>query len=216
VDLRREAVSAVEEAKNEFPAVKPMLMKGPDVAGLLAAAANLESDLLAVGAHGGSRAAGIVFGSVATAMVHHAACCVLVAREAEEGPFPRLILHAGDGSPDSLEAARLAGSIAARHDANLVALHVGERPGYRAGVVDEAAAIIEACGREPAIKLESGSPHRRIVEVASEIGASLIVVGSRGLTGIKALGSVSERVAHRSHCSVLIVRPSTPPTEESI
>ena len=83
--------------------------------------------------------------------------------------------------------------------------------------MDEAAAIIEACGREPAIKLESGSPHRRIVEVASEIGESLIVVvGSRGLTGIKALGSVSERVAHRSHCSVLIVRPSTPPTEESI
>lgn len=35
---------------------------------------------------------------------------------------------------------------------------------------------------------------------------SLIVLGSRGLHGIRALGSVSERVAHRAPCSVLVVR----------
>jgi nucleotide-binding universal stress UspA family protein len=36
--------------------------------------------------------------------------------------------------------------------------------------------------------------------------ADLIVVGSRGLHGLGALGSVSERVAHQARCSVLIVR----------
>ena len=36
--------------------------------------------------------------------------------------------------------------------------------------------------------------------------ADLLVVGSRGLHGVKALGSVSERVAHQAHCSTLIVR----------
>ena len=36
-------------------------------------------------------------------------------------------------------------------------------------------------------------------------GADLLVVGSRGLHGVSALGSVSERLAHEAHCSVLIV-----------
>ena len=36
--------------------------------------------------------------------------------------------------------------------------------------------------------------------------ADLIVVGSRGLKGLKALGSVGERIAHQASCSVLVVR----------
>ena len=47
-------------------------------------------------------------------------------------------------------------------------------------------------------------PVDALVEAA--MGADLVVVGSRGLHGIKALGSVSERVAHNARCSVLIVR----------
>lgn len=36
-------------------------------------------------------------------------------------------------------------------------------------------------------------------------------LGNRGLHGVRALGSVSERVAHRASCSVLVVRsPATP------
>jgi nucleotide-binding universal stress UspA family protein len=47
-------------------------------------------------------------------------------------------------------------------------------------------------------------PVNTLVEAAIE--ADLLVVGSRRLQGIKALGSVSERVAHEAKCSVLIVR----------
>jgi nucleotide-binding universal stress UspA family protein len=43
-----------------------------------------------------------------------------------------------------------------------------------------------------------------LVEAAA--GADLLVVGSRGLHGLRALGSVSERVAHRASCSTLVVR----------
>ena len=46
--------------------------------------------------------------------------------------------------------------------------------------------------------------------VCALVGASgivdLVVVGSRGVHGLKALGSVSERVAHQAECSVLVVR----------
>jgi nucleotide-binding universal stress UspA family protein len=44
------------------------------------------------------------------------------------------------------------------------------------------------------------------VLTAAAADADLLVLGSRGLRGLKALGSVSERVAHRASCSTLIVR----------
>jgi nucleotide-binding universal stress UspA family protein len=47
-------------------------------------------------------------------------------------------------------------------------------------------------------------PVRALVVASAD--ADLVVVGSRGLRGLKALGSVSERVGHRARCSVLIVR----------
>jgi nucleotide-binding universal stress UspA family protein len=47
-----------------------------------------------------------------------------------------------------------------------------------------------------------------IADVAREERAQLIVVGDRGLTGIRRflLGSVSERLSHHAPCNVLIVR----------
>jgi len=49
-----------------------------------------------------------------------------------------------------------------------------------------------------------------ILDVAEELGADLIVVGNKGLTGAKRflLGSVPNRVSHHAPCSVLIVRTS--------
>jgi nucleotide-binding universal stress UspA family protein len=57
-------------------------------------------------------------------------------------------------------------------------------------------------------KLISGRPAETIVEFAEKQGVDLIVVGSRGLGGIKEfiLGSVSDRVADQAHCPVLIVK----------
>jgi nucleotide-binding universal stress UspA family protein len=55
-------------------------------------------------------------------------------------------------------------------------------------------------------KVTDSHPVHALVETAG--ADDLIVVGSRGLHGPRALGSVSERVAHRAPCSVLVVRPS--------
>jgi nucleotide-binding universal stress UspA family protein len=63
-------------------------------------------------------------------------------------------------------------------------------------------------GAEPTLIRESGHAADRILATAAAQGASLITLGSRGLTGVRALGSVSERVAHRAHCSVLVARPA--------
>jgi nucleotide-binding universal stress UspA family protein len=210
-ELRSDAAAALADAGAAVPGMTPILMKGAPVAVLLAAIANLEADLVSVGSHGNSRAAGVVFGSVATAMAHHAPCSVLVAREPPAEPFPRTIVHANDGSPESLDAARVAGRIAARHGSTLVTVHVAESGSDGGGVAEGSVRLIEATGQEPVLRVEHGSPHRRIVEVATETRAALIVMGSRGRTGLAALGSVSERVTHHAACSVLVVRrPSHP------
>ena len=57
-------------------------------------------------------------------------------------------------------------------------------------------------------ELLNGRPADKIIEIAKEDGFDLIVIGSRGLGGIKEffLGSVSDRVADHAPCPVLIVK----------
>jgi len=59
--------------------------------------------------------------------------------------------------------------------------------------------------------LANGEPWREIVQCAEYMMADLVVVGSNGLTGIRrlALGSVSELVARRAKCAVLVARPKS-------
>jgi nucleotide-binding universal stress UspA family protein len=54
----------------------------------------------------------------------------------------------------------------------------------------------------------SGSPSREILRAAAEFEADLVVVGSKGLTGLEGLllGSVARTVAHRAGCPVLVAR----------
>lgn len=57
-------------------------------------------------------------------------------------------------------------------------------------------------------RLVAGLPAGRIVETAEEIGAELIVIGSRGRTGLPhiLLGSVAERVVQSSLVPVVVVK----------
>jgi nucleotide-binding universal stress UspA family protein len=57
-------------------------------------------------------------------------------------------------------------------------------------------------------KLIDGRPPDKIVEAAKECNVDLIILGHRGLSGIKefVLGSVSDRVAHGAECAVLILK----------
>lgn len=205
-ELKNDGETALREARKALPTLEPVLVRGAPVPSLLSAAANLQANLISVGARGTSRLAGIVLGSVATAMAHHAPCPVLIAREVTRTSFPKLILHASDGSPESMSAARVAGQLAARQDAQVVMLTVSDGAARGGGIADEALAVTEAWGREPVQQTSEGSAHRRIVETADELGAALVTMGGRGLTGLRSLGSVSEAVVHGAPCSVLVVR----------
>ena len=65
-----------------------------------------------------------------------------------------------------------------------------------------------AGGRVVEAHLSMGSPDAEIVKLAEDIGAGLIVLGSRGLGGIRRtlIGSVSDSVVRHAHCPVMVVR----------
>jgi nucleotide-binding universal stress UspA family protein len=56
--------------------------------------------------------------------------------------------------------------------------------------------------------LRMGAAAAEIVDLAEDIRAGLIVMGSRGLGGIRRalMGSVSDSVVRHAHCTVLVVR----------
>ena len=75
-------------------------------------------------------------------------------------------------------------------------------------VLKRAARDAVSQGIEVETHAREGQPAEVIIDVAKQVQADLIVVGSRGLTGIKRflLGSVSSKVSEHASCSVMIVR----------
>lgn len=144
-------------------------------------------------------------------------------------PF-RHVAVATDFSECGEAAVEAAVDVAARYGAALTLIHVVEIPAYAyAGMdtmpinlttpVSEAAreamqhALTRAQKRIPAAqaKLEpTGVSWQRIIAVAQQVGADLLVVGTHGRTGLQhaLIGSVAERVVRHSPIPVLSV--STP------
>jgi universal stress protein A len=75
--------------------------------------------------------------------------------------------------------------------------------------LEKVAAKVRARGLTCEGHLIHGPPVDGIVEGAGSVGADLIVIGTRGLTGLKhvILGSVAERTIRSAPCPVLAVKP---------
>jgi nucleotide-binding universal stress UspA family protein len=132
---------------------------------------------------------------------------LLVARgEAEKG-FPRSVLLATDGSSGSWPAARTAAKITQARHAQLRVVYVpdGMHPEHYREVQKQVELATDVIGASPDLLADPGPVPARIDEAARATHSSLVVIGKRGLRGVKALGSVSERVLHQAACSVLVV-----------
>ena len=79
-------------------------------------------------------------------------------------------------------------------------------------VLDEQVGKIEAAGGEVALAHLKMDERRdeAIVHLAEDIGAGMIVIGSRGFGGMRRalMGNVADSVVRHAHCPVLVVRPT--------
>ncbi len=136
--------------------------------------------------------------------------------------FERILL-AVDGSESSKKAVPAAAEIAHRFGAEVTVLHVREHELSWGSDIDvetaaEAAELADGIVRELKDVGVSARPELRrvglafvpqeILRVAKEADASLIVMGTRGLTDWQGLllGSVAHKVVHHAMCPVLLVR----------
>ncbi|WP_217913478.1 universal stress protein [Miltoncostaea marina] len=156
------------------------------------------ADLLVVGPQPHGRLLGAAVGEVTTTMLHDAPVSVLVARRPfEPDRFPATIVAGVDGSPASRRALAVAAALRERAGGRLTVVAAGRD----AAPAEDA---LEGLAAPHGMVVSTGRPVEALVDAART--ADLLVVGSRGLRGATALGSVSERVAHRAPSSVLVVR----------
>jgi nucleotide-binding universal stress UspA family protein len=144
--------------------------------------------------------------------------------------FPTKILLATDGSREAELAARTAADLANSTNSELHIVLVGGGYSFSepADSTAQEDAVLEMHRRKAREILdeqvrkveESGAtvkqvhlnmserPDRAIVALGEELGAGLIVIGSRGRGGIRRalLGSVSDSVVRHAHCPVMVVR----------
>jgi nucleotide-binding universal stress UspA family protein len=141
--------------------------------------------------------------------------------------FPTRILLATDGSREAELAGQTAADLAQKTDSELHVVHVLASPlathdpsSFEPEVwarleqrerttLENVVGKIEASGGAVEGSHHSaGRPDAEIVALAEEIGAGLIVMGARGVGGIRRAltGSVSDSVVRHAHCPVLVVR----------
>jgi nucleotide-binding universal stress UspA family protein len=75
------------------------------------------------------------------------------------------------------------------------------------GILSQAVAGVRIGGVDATSHAVRSDPADALLEVAEKVGATMIVVGSKGMHGARrlALGNVPNKVSHRARCNVLIV-----------
>ena len=222
--------------------VRRAVVIGRPASVILDEALALRAELIVVGSRGLGPIKSMLLGSVSDEVVDHAPCPVLVVRSARVAS----ILIGVDGSAASSGAvAFLTGTPVFRgRPVEVLAVGARFRPvasldlGRRSTsgtpdvLVDRehteataaaAAGMLSRQGYQVRWSVAAGDPADEIIEAASSFGSDLIVLGSRGMSGLDRvlLGSVSRNVLLHAPASVLIVREpireraSEPATEES-
>jgi nucleotide-binding universal stress UspA family protein len=226
--------SAIRELGNTESEVKSLVQWGNPAEEILKAAAELDVSLILIGAKGLTGSSQFTIGSVAQKVLRHAAANVLMVRK-ETTAISRVLI-AIDGSkysgiatqfllhlplPDSQimlitavqsysEALVKIPTLDLRTNPELISrLREGEEEAAQ-GIITRFNTQLSQAGYQTSSLVMHGGAAESILKVAKENSPDLIVLGAKGLTGIKSflLGNVAEKVATNAECSVLVCRGS--------
>ena len=180
-----------------------------------------------MGARGSGGFLGLRIGSVSERCLHHAKCPIAIIRDVERDPVPteECIVVGVDGSEHArpalawaLDEARLATLLGVRRHCVEHRCRWPRSPADRSSTSPlsrTALARILRCARGRRDTTGSRSPIEPVLVAGGAAGAilaeakdaTLVVVGARGLGGLKSLllGSVSHQVAHHVPCPVVVI-----------
>jgi nucleotide-binding universal stress UspA family protein len=194
---------------------------------LASAIANHKIDLLVMGTRGRTGVGKFFLGSTAEELFRHASCPVLTigphaTLPLQDGHLPAIV-YATDFSDKSLAAASYASSLAEEFQARLVLMHVipdakpgelvtsAQTRGSYEQLLQELVPLDLGSGCEPECIVEVGGVADKILQVANEKKAAVIVLGVRQETGLPGaathlpIATVHKVVSH-AHCPVLTIR----------
>ena len=229
MEVTRRLTAKVEELRAQGIETEIETPQGPAGEVVAQVARDRAVALIVVGTHGHTGISRFLLGSVATAILRHAPCDVLVCRgNAGNLPFRRPLV-AMDFSAASKRALRHTARLA-QPNAPIELLHAWELPTgswgasffgvdrfpwsqIRDAVVqtakrkgDKLIAESAALGHPLHLDLVQGAPTPVITHAAERGGYDLIAVGTHGHGGFRKLllGSVAEGVIRHAPCSVLV------------
>jgi len=209
--LQTALYEAAEAARAKKVDATAELIEGTPGESILAAATKHDADLIVVGNRGMGQATRFRLGSVPDWVAHDAPCDLLIvdttgrAGPREPAPPYRRILAGTDGSGTATEAVRKAYTLASVYAGSVTLVHVGD-PLVGAIKLDEVGSA-KPEDVEVEKRTVEGDPAQRICELAESEDVQLVVVGNKGMSGVRRfLGSVPNKVAHEVPSDVLIVK----------
>jgi len=224
----------VQRLGSSVRSVDGSVLRGRAASVIVDDAREFRADLVIVGSRGHGAIATLLLGSVSSEVVDHAPCPVLVAR----GRSLTRVVFATDDSPSAQAAEAILAQWPIFAGLPIHVLSVAEvvhpwttgiAPTMYGQVLDAyaaelreskaqhqqiatiAATRLRDSGRHVDPEMRDGDPAGEIVAAAEKRGADLIVLGSRGRTGLTRLllGSVARNVLSGSTASVLVVHEPT-------
>jgi nucleotide-binding universal stress UspA family protein len=210
--------------------LETLVSQGEPAQEILRVARQTGADLIVMGSQGRSGLARAILGSVAEHVLRGASCPVLVVRPPARGSGPlrfRTILVPTDFSAGAEAALREAVALALVHGGRIAVLHIPHADEPAVWVYDRMAGgeadpdlLLARLERRTAPyraqnpqvlfehRLREGSPAEEILREAEARRPDLIVLGTRGRSGLDRMlmGSVAEEVIRGAACPVLAVR----------
>jgi nucleotide-binding universal stress UspA family protein len=206
------------------------VLRGRAATVILDEAREFGADLVVVGSRGHGAIASLVLGSVSGEVVDHAPCPVLVARRASLSR----VLFATDNSAPAKAAQALIQQWPMFEDIPIHVVSVADVVAPWSGgiaptmyqlaldayardlkdataehqrIAKDTAAELRAAGRDASGEAPVGDPAGEVIAAAERLDGDVVVIGSRGRTGLKRLllGSVARNVILGTTASVLVV-----------